>query len=352
LIQLLNIGALTKERVVKSVAVLGILAVALAVVLKTDNILVAFVLAFVINYLLGPVVNAIERSGVSRKLAVSSVFIILGGVAAAAITVLVPAASRQLSTLKGELPHFIDGITQLLVTSETRINAALAGVYRIDVSEAANRLLSGYSGSVYKNLPQVVSSSAAVAVLAPFFAFFMLLDGQRAAKKMLALVPNPLFEPALTLKHRINAQMGDFVRARLLEAGIVGLVVWLGLSGIGFSYPILLGVFAGLTNLIPYIGPFIGAAPAVLMALVSGASGWVLASVAGVYTLAQLIDNFLVIPLVVAKIVDLHPVVVVVVIIIGAQVAGILGMILSIPAACVLKLTLLAVYEHLTEFRR
>jgi putative permease len=159
-----------------------------------------------------------------------------------------------------------------------------------------------------------------------------------------------LFELALNLKHQINEQLGGFIRARLFEAGIVGFVVWLGLAAVGFPYAILLAIFAGLTNLIPYIGPIIGAIPAILIGLVTGLSGWVLLAVAGVYAAAQLIDNFLVIPLVVARIVNLHPVAVVIVIIVGAQMAGILGMIISIPVACILKITAVALYEHLVEF--
>jgi putative permease len=203
---------------------------------------------------------------------------------------------------------------------------------------------------VFEDLPDLISSSMAVLVLAPFFAFFMLLDGQAVTKQIMSLVPNIFFEFALNLQHQMNVQLGDFIRARLLEAGLVGTVVWLGLTIIGFPYAVLLGAFGGLTNLIPYIGPIIGAVPAILIAVVNEASGLEMLILVGVYVVAQLIDNFLIIPLMVAKIVNLHPVTVVIVIIIGAQLAGILGMIISIPVACILKLTAVEIYRHLVEF--
>jgi putative permease len=160
-----------------------------------------------------------------------------------------------------------------------------------------------------------------------------------------------MFELALNLQYQINRQLSDFIRARLLEATIVGVVVWTGLALISFPYAILLGVFAGLTNLIPYIGPLIGAVPAVLIALVAYGDGVTILLVSVVYVGAQLIDNMIVIPFIVAKIVNLHPIIVVVVILIGAQSAGILGMIISIPVACIIKLTAEALYHHLLEFR-
>ncbi len=345
-----TVGMYNRERIIKSAAVGGIIVLCALIILKVDNILLSFILAFVISYLLAPVVNAAERTGISRKVAVAGLFLFLTALFATGIYLLLPVVTAQVSALRSELPHFIDGVSKLLITAETRINAILSGVYQLDVSATANRVLSGLSGQMFEDLPRYTSSSLAVLILAPFFAFFMVLDGQAAAKKILELVPNNLFEPALNLKHRMNAQLGGYIRARLLEAGIVCLVVWLGLAVIGFPYAVLLGTFAGLTNLIPYIGPIIGAVPAILMTLVTGASGLTVLAVVAVYTVAQLIDNFVIIPLVVARIVDLHPVVVVIVIIVGAQLAGIIGMIISIPVACILKLTAMAIYEHLVEF--
>jgi len=335
---------------IKSFVLSGILLISVFIVIAVDNILVSIVLAFVINYLLAPVVNAAERGGVSRKAAVAALYFLMATAAVAGVYLLLPAVSLQLLSLKSELPQFVEGTAKMLAATETRINALLFDVYEFDSSRTASRVLSTISGRIFDDLPQFISASLSVLVLAPFFAFFMLLDGQTIAKKTLTLVPNNLFELALNLKHKINGQLGGFIRARLLEAGIVGFVVWLGLAAIGFPYAILLATFAGLTNLIPYIGPIIGAIPAALIGLVTGMSGWVLLAVVGVYAAAQMIDNFLIIPLVVARIVNLHPASVVIVIIVGAQTAGILGMIISIPVACILKITAVALYEHLVEF--
>ena len=106
--------------------------------------------------------------------------------------------------------------------------------------------------------------------------------------------------------------MGGFIRARFLEAAIVGAVVGIGLQVAGFPYASLLGLFAGLTNLIPYLGPLIGAVPAILIALISedgliaSTMSLNLIIITAIYFFAQLIDIVFIIPFVVAKIVNLH----------------------------------------------
>jgi putative permease len=338
-----------RERILKTLSVTALIGVGVAIVLIVDKLLVSFVLAFVMNYLLAPFVNALERAGLSRKLAVTGLFVLMAAVFTATMLLLLPIINQQLAHFKNQLPQFVDGIAHLLSVTETKLKALSFGLYTVDIGQSASRTVSAQSGRIFQELPQAISSSISILLLAPFFAFFMLLDGHGFAKKLMTLVPNNLFEPALNLKHQINTQLGDFIRARLLESGIVGLVVCGGLMLIGFPYAIILGAFAGLSNLIPYIGPVIGAVPALLVAFVEGMPGWTVLMVAAVYLAAQLIDNFLIIPLVVAKIVDLHPILVVIVIIIGAQLGGLLGMIISIPVACILKLTLTTVYQHVFQ---
>jgi putative permease len=200
-------------------------------------------------------------------------------------------------------------------------------------------------------LPGYIKTFVTVMLLGPFLAFFMIKDGRIAHRTVMGLVPNPLFETALNLQHQINFQIGQFIRARIIESLIVGLVTAAGLLIVGMPYAVLLGIFAGVTNFIPYLGPILGAVPAFLVAMISGFTPLMISMVALVYIVAQLIDAGVLIPLMVAKIVDLHPVTVIVVIIAGAQVMGVLGMIICIPVAATLKVTLNTIYRHLIDTR-
>lgn len=348
------IGAtpLKRERLIRAFAVVGIVVLCLLAMLTVENMLLAFVLGFVINYLFSPFVNGIERNGIPRKKGVSFLFLTTGFLIALAAYMLMPKVGEQILLLKNEFPKYSKGIADLVGSFEQSLNRIFPEVYKVDLSKSAEAMLSSASKGIFDGLPSFISTSVSVMLLAPLLAFFMLVDGQKAVKKLLEIVPNNFFEPALNLQYQINAQIGGFVRARLLEATIVGAVVWIGLIIIDFPHSLFFAVFAGLTNLIPYIGPVIGAVPALLVALVNGMGGMDVLGLAGVFVFAQLVDNVFIVPMVVAKIVNLHAVIVMVVIILGAQVGGVIGMIISIPVASIIKLTVSTIYQHMTEFRQ
>lgn len=145
--------------------------------------------------------------------------------------------------------------------------------------------------------------------------------------------------------------MGGFIRARLLESIIVSICIWLGLFSLGFPYSLVLAIFAGVMNVIPYLGPVFGALPAVVISFANGGNSSDLLWILAVYGGAQVLDTVVIVPFVVAKIVNLHPVTVVLAVLIGSQFMGILGMIISIPVFSALKVSSIALYRHFTDFR-
>lgn len=336
---------------VKLMSFLGILAVVLFLIITVNNLLVSCLLAFVSSYLLGPVVNSLERLGISRVLAVSLTFLAVGGLLFATISSVLPLFVRQLGLLKVEFPKYVEGLNSLILESEERIASLTGSYFFIDLSEQVDGFVAPWATAIFEDLPAFITQSITTLLLAPFIAFFMIKDGRVLSRSLLNLVPNSMFETALSLFHQINDQMGQFIRARLLEAVIVGFITWVGLFTIGFPYATVLALFAALTNLIPYVGPIIGAVPAIAISIINGDSTFELFLVSSVYLTAQLIDAAFIIPLVVAKIVDLHPITVIVSILAGAQVLGVLGMLISIPVASVLKVTFGTVYRYLTDNR-
>jgi putative permease len=349
-------ASLKRERHLKLATVLVLLGMGITVLLAVNNMLLSFVLAFVINYLLSPFVNFLERRGVARQTAILVPFLSGGLIIGFGFYKLLPLIIDQLAALESQLPKYQYDLMHLVASTEQRFRGFFK-LYDIKFSQTVNDWILAETARLSHSLPSAVSGSLTVLMLSPFFAFFMLQDGRRMSRRVLSFVPNNLFETALQLHHQINEQMGGFIRARFLEAAIVGLVVGLGLQLVGFPYASLLGLFAAVTNLIPYLGPIIGAVPAVLIALISR-DGIIaepmslnLIIVTSIYFIAQLIDIVFIIPFVVAKIVNLHPVTVIIVIIIGSQLMGILGMVISIPVASALKLTFSAFYEHITDFR-
>jgi putative permease len=321
------------------------------VVLTVENMLISFVLAFSATYLLSPFVKHLERMGLSRNLAVLIPFLTLLILMTALIVVTIPLIVQQSQEFRNELPKYIEGISFLITKWEKQFKEFFPYVFKFNFVDNAAHFVENFVTNTIQAAPKLAQQFLTVCLLAPLFCYFLLKDGHNISRGILSLFPNSFFEMALSLSHKINAQLGDFVRARLMEAIIVGIVVWIGLTILGFPYAIFLALFAVVMNLIPYVGPFIGAIPAFIIAIINQEPSLNVLLMSMVYFIAQLIDIVFVIPLVVARTVNLHPVTVIVVFIIGAHLLGVLGMIIAVPMASVIKLVFFTIYDQLIKFR-
>jgi putative permease len=342
---------LRRQSRIRLAAFLGVILFTGLIILKVENMLVSSLLAFVLSYLVGPLVNILERKNVDRVFATTAIFILMGIVIGLTAWLTIPLLTDRLQVLQADAPKYLEGLTRLFRSIEGKLAFLQRAGVHFDIGSQIQDKLMPYTADFFTVLPNLVKKFVTVMLLAPFLAFFMIKDGRQFSRNLLALVPNNLFELTYNIYHQINDQMGQFVRARLLEAAIVGLVTWVGLMMISFPFAELLAIFAAATNLIPYLGPVIGTIPAVILALVNGASPVEMILLFTVYFVAQLIDAAFIIPVVVAKIVDLHPVTVIVVIIIGAQLMGVVGMLISIPVASAFKVTVGTIFRYLTDYR-
>lgn len=315
-----------------------------------NNLLLSFVVALVCSYIVSPIISHLESTGLSRISVILIVYVFFSTCTGLAIWAISPFFIDQFQALKQSLPNYVEGAVNLADRLTQTFNSNGSGLIHFDLSDQLRSLLTEQSKKLVEGLPSFLSSSASVLLLSPLLGFFMLKDGRQISRELLRVVPNNIFELVLSLQSQISDQIGHFIRARLLESVIVGIVVLIGLWLISFPFAILLAAFAAITNLIPYIGPIVGAGPAILIAAINSGIGLKLLLVILVYVLAQLIDVFFIIPLVVARVVNLHPITVILVVILGAEVMGVLGMIISIPVAAALKVTLVNIYRHVTDY--
>jgi putative permease len=196
------------------------------------------------------------------------------------------------------------------------------------------------------NIPKLVGSIVEWIFLVPLFTFFMLKDGRKLKFLFLKLAPNSLFERFYYMFHQFNKQIGDYIFAKFVEASIVGAIITTGLLIIDVRFSVTLGLVAGLTNVIPYLGPVLGIIPAIIVGLLEYGVGPTFIAMLVLYLVANAIDMGLVFPILISKIVDLHPVMVIVSVILGSQYLGVIGMVISIPVAATLKLVFLEIYNE------
>ncbi len=313
------------------------------------NLLISLFLALVGFFLLKPFVDFLVRQGLSRLVSTLFPFLFFSLVLFGLSLAVFPVLGNQIDALKAELPKYVEGTQKILQSWESGIFSFLPADSKQRLGVELSQKVQRFAQSVFTDLPEILSNSLTVLFLAPFLCFFMLLDGKEFYRRMISAVPNAYFELSMYLQHQIMEQMGGFIRARLLESVIVGFVIWVGLGIIQFPYALILAVFAALMNLIPYLGPLIGIVPGVLIALVNQETNAVTSYIVFIYLVAQLLDALIIVPMVVARIVNLHPVTVVLVVMVGSQTMGILGMIISIPFASAVKIIYASIYQHITD---
>lgn len=307
------------------------------------NILMMLIIAVIFSTILTPVVNFLEGLGIPQWLAILINILIILGLIILAISRAIPALISTVETLSAAMQS--DFITNL----EQHINKLVPE--SMDAAQLSNRIISQLNNLVVNIvsglgtfLKSVGSIFATIAII-PLFTFFLLKDKRKMVKGFVALIPNKYFELSLNIIYKIGDKISQYLIGKIIQSIIVAVLSIIGLFIINliFNNPvppfILIGIIAGLANMIPYVGPVAGAIPALIVAMVNVQSGLftVLIWIAIVFTIVQTLDASLIAPLVVSKSVNLHPITVVAVIIIGGKVAGILGMFLGVPAAGIAK---------------
>ncbi|MFP5321094.1 MAG: AI-2E family transporter [Acidimicrobiia bacterium] len=176
-------------------------------------------------------------------------------------------------------------------------------------------------------------------VLGPILAFYLLIDLPHVGEVARRLIPGRSSDQVLHVAHRLNVAIGGFFRGQLLVAIIVGIMVSVGLAIIDLPFWLIVGMIAGAFNLVPLIGPWVGAVPGIIIALTTrdiGTALWVAAIMAG----AQQIDNHFISPMVMQRTVSLHPAAVMLALLAGGTLGGFFGLLLAVPLTATLKVVL------------
>jgi predicted PurR-regulated permease PerM len=177
-------------------------------------------------------------------------------------------------------------------------------------------------------------------LIGPIIAFYLLVDLPHIRRVSEDLVPPNAKEEVMVVAHRLNHAVGGFFRGQLAVALIVGIMVSIGLAIIGLPFWLIVGMIAGAFNVIPLIGPWVGAIPGIVIAFTTGGGVGQAIAVAIVMTVAQQIDNHFISPLVMQRAVNLHPAVVMLALLAGGTLGGFFGLLLAVPTAAVLKIIL------------
>ena len=334
---------------------LGLLAgiVLVWILFALRSILFPFGLSFLLAYVLNPVADRLESVGLPRGAAIGVIYLVVILTLVLGIVFLVPVIRGELQSLSTNLPEYLDKIKDKLDAWTKKLNSYVPLLEQYDLAGEIAKRGESAAKAIVKQVPGVISNVVTAftfLVIVPFATFFLMKDGRRMRTALIRLVPNRYFEMTLNLMWKMDRPLGGYIRGQLIEATIVGLLAILGLSVIGLKYFMVVGAIAGVSNVIPYLGPTVGFIIASIIALITDGSMGMVVKVAIVFASVQLIDNVLVQPMVMSRSVRLHPLAIMIVVLIGSQVMGILGMVLAVPLTGVIKVTVETLRENLRGY--
>jgi len=333
------------------VAVLVVLAAGLAFFLYlVRGVLAPFVLALVVAFVLEPPVRLLESRGVGRPTAIALVYVVVGGAVIVFLLWLIPLLVSQLTVLAETLPSLGRRVEAFIAGAQARyaqyeLPPQVRQVVEEAVVTAQVRLLRAVQAAIEGLLRAV--SAVAVLLLAPFLAYYLLRDRDLVRRWVLRMLPMNVRRETLQALAEANRVVSGYIRGQLVVALAVGLLVGAGTWLLGLPFSAILGIVAGVANIIPYFGPVIGAVPAVLLALLE--SPLLALETVAVFLVIQQIDNLFITPRVLGDHVGLHPLVVIFSLLAGAELFGLPGAVLAVPVVAVGKVFLKHLYGRLVS---
>jgi len=311
--------------------------VCIAVLMKVPIIMAAILISIVAAYLMYPLINMFERWGISRTLGILISYVFVGGIIFVLYQQSYIGLVGQAENFQMDFPSMATRVLEKIKLWENSYSSRYLFLEDLRVAQRLESYGIDLARRVLSSIPAFLSSLIVFIILVPFFTFFLLRDSLSIQKWILDLLPNRYLEAGSALIYNINRQVEGFIQARLLEAGVLGVCIYVGLMFLGLKYVLFLSLFAAVFNLVPYIGPIIGAIPGVAVAYFYGDTESAMWLTIAVYAIAQLIDVVFIIPIVFSKRINIHPMTVIVLIFVGSSLMGILGMILAVPLYGIIK---------------
>ncbi len=336
-----------KSSVKVSLLAIGLL-VAIWLLSSLGVVFVLVLLALVVTYLLTPVIDSLETRGLNRVAGILAVYLLIAVIIVGLLRTLLPPLIDQVVSLEGAIrsPAFAERLHAI----QTQLHLKFPFVDFGNISDEFNRMLIQLAGK-WLTILTSAGSVLMMLVIVPFVAFFFLKDGDAMIHSFISFVPNRYFEMTLNVIHKIGIQLGRYVRAWLTEAAIVGVLAIVGLALMGVKYAVIIGAVAGIANLIPYLGPIVGAVPAIIVSFVQSGNPDLFLPIVALFVAIRLVDDIVIVPTVYSRGVSVHPLTVVLLILISAELRGIVGMVLAIPLYTVFRVIVKETYWGLESYR-
>lgn len=328
------------SRRAKAALLLIVAALMLAFLIRVRGVLTPFYLAFAIAYLGNPVIVLFERRQVPRSFAILLLYALVGVAVTLMVYAVLPSLGRELEQIVETLPEQTRRLEELIskTFSDLRrvpVPNALEEVINLGLRRG-EALLGQFAAKTAEILVGMVTNVVHL-ILAPILAYYLLKDYQSIKRVAVGWLPKEARHRVIEMTGYIHRVVGGFIRGQLIVSAVVGALIAAGFSVIGVRYALILGLIAGIADIIPYFGPIISAVPALVLALLNSplSALWTLLWILAVNQFEASVLG----PKIVGREVGLHPLTVVFAILSGGELMGITGMLLAVPVAAAVKVT-------------
>lgn len=310
-------------------------------------VLLPFLISLVISYLLQPVVDLLVRRHVPRSVAILVIYLVFIVLIAIAVLQAIPAVSRQLMQLMERFPILLHQVDTWLnhLNDQKRY---LPDAAKQGIENALTKVESSLAGSV-SNLFMMLSSTVNalfIVFVIPFLVFYMLKDADAIGRGMLRMTPVRWRKYTKVVLVSVDKTIGSYVRGQLLVMLCVGVLTYVGFLIIHLPYALVFALFLASVDVIPFFGPVIGALPALILAFSIGPQ--MALKVLIVNIAVQQLEGNLISPQIMGKSLHLHPMSIVAALLLGGELGGIVGLIVSVPLLSLGRV----LYENIKELRK
>jgi len=302
------------------------------------------IIALLIVYLITPLVEILKKMHIPQLAAATIVFSLFMLTIILISYFLPPMIFREIRQLaiyiatdfRQYITMIFQQLNQIDLQFDLTLSQTLTSTFISIIERIPSQLLQGMNRISTLKIPFLSEIWSLLGLF--FLIFFLLLDFEGIKTSIVSFFPPKYQKEAVHVISVIDGKAGAYMRGNLIRCSVVGLITYLGLSLMGMPFALILGITAGLLNIIYNIGPFMAAIPAVLISFTPGTPSPLL--VISLYIIIQTLDPFVFTPLLLGKAVDLRPITVVIAILCGARLMGLLGIIIAIPLTAIVKVLL------------
>ncbi len=342
------------ERIIRLVLQIGLFVAACLVLLHFYGLVFYLIAGSLIAYLVRPLVERLEGVGIPKVPAILITFVSVLGLITILVTSLVPFLASQVAEVTQQITE--EKVVGWADAVEGELRSRIPIIQEGEVKEVVRNV----SSTLFQEqqFADMVGSLVAVftdifyAILViPFVTFFFLRDAAKIRRAALQLVPNRYFEVTLSVIEKIETTIGRYLRGLLLQSTSVAIVATICLSFTDIKYALIVGVFTGIANSIPYFGPFMGLTAGSLIAIAQTGDLTLIPGVLIAMAITQIADNLFFQPFIFSRAAQTHPLIILFVVLIGAQIGGIVGMLLAIPLMTTIWVTIKHTLWSLRNYR-